>query len=94
MLSAESQQDSVPLSTLECLPRIAAVRVTSAEQFAATVALGKPVVIKDAFSHWPSLDAGRASPVALNEYLKRMDTGALVPVMEAPPSTGGWYFYS
>lgn len=76
------------------LPRTPVRESLAAQDFASVVAAEAPLVIKRAFEHWPALSAGRQSPTRLNAYLKAFDVGALAPVMEAPPSSGGWYAYA
>ena len=78
---------------IDALPRVAAKGPCSPSEFEAIVAAERPVVIKGLLDAWPALAAGRRSPTALNAYLKAMDTGAPVPVMEAPASTGGRFGY-
>ncbi|MGN6280172.1 MAG: cupin-like domain-containing protein [Sphingomonas sp.] len=78
---------------LDALPPVATV----AAQFAdvdALLAAGEPVRITDAFPTWPALAAGRSSPAMLDGYLRRHDRGALVPMTEAPPSSGGKFGYT
>lgn len=58
------------------------------------VAAEMPVVLKGLFDAWPALAEGRASPARLNAYLKGMDHGLLVPVMEAPARAGGRFAYA
>lgn len=79
---------------LNSLPIIATHRARCVEDIESLVALGEPAVIKNAFDHWPVLAAARRSPAALDAYLKARDGGAPVPVMEAPPSSGGYFGYS
>lgn len=75
------------------LPRVAARGVPDAAGFAALLEAGEPVVIRGAFEHWPALSAGRASPAAMNAYLKSLDNGVPAPVIEARPSTRGHFTY-
>ncbi len=79
---------------LDGLPRVAVRESVAARDFAAIVAGEMPVVLKGTIDHWPALAAGRESPARMNAYLKAMDIGAPAPVMEAPASTHGWYFYA
>ncbi len=81
-------------SDLDALPRIAVRRLDSAAAFQALVAAEEPVVIEGALEHWPALAAGRSSAAAMNEYLKSMDTGAFIEVLEAPRETQGRFFYT
>lgn len=79
---------------LEALPRIPVQRVGSATAFEAIVAAEQPVVIAGALEHWPALAAGRSSAVAMNAYLKSLDAGSFIEVLEAPPQTRGRFFYT
>src|SRR5258707_91999 len=79
---------------LDALPRVANRHVASAQDFHAIVAAGSPAIIKNALDHWPALAAGRHSAARMNAYLKSMDIGAPAPIMEAPASSQGWYFYA
>jgi hypothetical protein len=78
---------------LDALPATAVITAPSVQDFGALVAAEQPVVVRGLVDAWPALAAGRQSPAALNAYLKAMDTGALVPVMEAPARTGGRFGY-
>ena len=78
---------------IDVLPRVAETGPCSPAEFETIVAAEQPVVIRGLLDAWPALAAGRRSPTALNAYLKAMDTGAPVPVMEAPASTGGRFGY-
>lgn len=79
---------------LDTLPHVPSCKVASAHEFQAMVAAERPVILRGAIEHWPALAAGKASPQRLNDHLRSFDVGALAPVMEAPASTGGRYFYS
>lgn len=54
---------------------------------------GEPVVFKNLVGDWPIVRAGRESPRALADFIKRLDRGAAVPIMEIPPSMDGRPFY-
>jgi hypothetical protein len=84
----------VTLNDLDVLPRIPVRRLGSAAEFEAVVTAGAPLVIEGALEHWPALAAGRRSAAAMNEYLKSMDTGSFVEVLEAQPETRGRFFYT
>jgi hypothetical protein len=58
------------------------------------IGAGEPVLLRSAIDHWPALAAAGHSAAAFDIYLKARDSGAPVPVMEAPPSTGGRFGYS
>jgi Cupin-like domain len=64
-----------------------------AADLASLIEAGVPVVLKGLCEHWPALAAGRAGAGALAAYLKGLDRGAPVPVMEAPARTGGKFGY-
>ena len=81
-----------PASVLDGLPRVAARIAPAPADFPALVAAETPVVLKGLFDRWPALAAAR-SPATLNAYLKGMDRGAPVPVMEAPARSGGRFAY-
>ncbi|HEX6637290.1 MAG TPA: cupin-like domain-containing protein [Steroidobacteraceae bacterium] len=53
----------------------------------------EPVVLKDAVAHWPIVAAGRESPRALADYIRRFDRGSPIPIIEIPASQGGRMFY-
>lgn len=79
---------------LDALPTI---QVASARTFADVESLanaGEPVILKGTIDHWPALAAAERSSVELNGYLKARDSGAPVPVVEAPPSSGGRFGYA
>jgi hypothetical protein len=78
----------------DAMPCVATRHALSAMDFQAIVAAESPVVIKGLLDHWPALTVGRQSAARMNAYLKGMDVGALAPVMEAPASSQGWYFYA
>ena len=53
----------------------------------------QPVVLRGQVADWPMARAGRESPQALADCIRRFDRGAAVDVLEAPASTGGRLFY-
>lgn len=79
---------------LDSLPTVATESASRPEDIAALLEAGEPVLIEGAIDAWPALRAGRESPAALDAYLRGRDSGAPVPVMEAPPSSGGRFGYS
>jgi hypothetical protein len=89
-----SDEPGLTSQDLDALPRIPVQRVDSAAAFQAIVAAEEPVVIEGALEHWPALAAGRSSAAAMNEYLKSLDTGSFIEVLEAPPQTQGRFFYT
>lgn len=79
---------------LDSLPQVRTESATTLSNLDALLAAGEPVVLKNAVDHWPVLAAARSSPAALDAYLRKHGSGAPVPVMEAPPSSGGRFGYS
>ena len=57
------------------------------------VPAGVPVVLKDLVKDWPAVRAGQQSPRALGDYLRGLDRGKPVAVLEGPPSIRGHFFY-
>lgn len=53
----------------------------------------EPVILKGLVDDWPAVRAGRDSPQALGDYLRAMDRGRQVAVLEGPPSIRGHFFY-
>jgi hypothetical protein len=81
------------VSALDALPPIAEAAPADADALDAAMAAGTPLVLRGVAGHWPALAAARRSPAALGAYLRAMDRGGAVPVMEAPASTGGRFGY-
>lgn len=81
-------------SALDALPRVAARSAPSPADFGALVKADTPVIIKGLFDRWPALAVGRQGPSHLSAYLKGMDRGIPVPVMEAPARSGGRFAYA
>ena len=79
---------------LDALPPVATASARSAADIDRLLAGGQPALLKGAIDHWPMLAAGRQNPIALDTYLLARDRGAPVPVMEAPPATGGRFGYA
>jgi hypothetical protein len=79
---------------LDALPPVATAVARSPADIDALLATGEPVRIEGALTGWPALAAGGASPAALDAYLRRHDSGALVPVMDAGPASGGRFGYA
>lgn len=78
----------------DALPRVGQTTVSSASDLEALVAGEQPAVVRGLIADWPALAAGRTSAAALNAYLKATDSGAPVPVMEAPPRATGKFGYA
>jgi hypothetical protein len=53
----------------------------------------QPVVLAGLVAHWPAVRAGLTSPNALGDYLRAMDQGKQVAVLEGPSSIRGHFFY-
>lgn len=79
---------------LDALPVVATARAKSIADVDALLRHSEPILLKGAIDHWPALAAAAQSPGSLNAYLKERDSGAWVPVMEAPPSSGGRFGYA
>ncbi|HVI05437.1 MAG TPA: cupin-like domain-containing protein, partial [Sphingomicrobium sp.] len=82
------------LSSLDALPRIASALAADYADIDALLAGGEPILLRGAIDHWPALQAAARSPADLDAYLSERDGGAPVPVMEAPPSSGGRFAYA
>jgi hypothetical protein len=54
----------------------------------------QPVVMRGLVSDWPIVAAGRTSPQALSDYLRRFDRGNSISTMFGPPGMGGRFFYN
>jgi hypothetical protein len=55
--------------------------------------LGQPAVLRGLVADWPAVAAGRQSPAALADYLKRFAVAREVPVLAGPPEIEGRFFY-
>jgi hypothetical protein len=78
---------------LDALPAVATARAASIQDIDALLARAEPVLLKGAIDHWPALAAAAQSSATFDLYLKERDSGAPVPVMEAPPSSRGRFGY-
>ncbi len=79
----------------EDLPRVAVIDAPSPEVFhREIVAAEQPVIIHGLTEAWPALRAGRTSVAAMSQYLRGLDDGQPVPVMEAAAATGGRFGYT
>ena len=54
---------------------------------------GQPAVLRGLVSAWPVVEAGRKSPAAVVEYLRRLDNGTPVDAIMTPPEVQGRIFY-
>ena len=76
------------------LPQVQAINAPTHEAFHRDiVAAEQPVIIRGLLDIWPALEAGRTSIAAMSKYLRGIDSGQPVPVMEAPAATGGRFGY-
>jgi hypothetical protein len=57
------------------------------------LAAGQPVVLRGLVAAWPAVALARESDAALAAYLRRLDSGALIDALMAPPEAGGRMFY-
>lgn len=86
---------SIPApSSLDALPSVATATAASLEDIDALLERAEPVLLEGAIDHWPALAAAAHAPATLDRYLMERDTGAPVPVMEAPPSSLGRFGYT
>ena len=90
---------SAPASVLQADPLddLPGVEVKNADGLGGLdrlVEAGEPILLKGAIDHWPALAVAAQSTAALDDYLKERDTGAPVPLMEAPPASGGRFSYA
>jgi hypothetical protein len=53
----------------------------------------EPVVLKDLVKDWPAVRAALQSPQALGDFVRGLDAGKQVAVLEGPPSIRGRFFY-
>lgn len=77
---------------LDALPLVASATASTRAEIEALAHAGEPVLLRGLVVHWPAVAAG-AAPSTLNAYLKTLDQGAPVPVMEAPAASGGKFGY-
>lgn len=54
----------------------------------------RPVVIRGLVGDWPVVQAARASPSALREYLAKLDAGGQIDAFFGDPSIAGKYYYN
>ena len=54
---------------------------------------GEPAVLRGLVNDWPAVAAARTSPLALLEYLRRLDSGAPVDAIMTAPEIKGRIFY-
>jgi hypothetical protein len=75
------------------LPSIPDWQNVDADVFAEIFAANKPAVLRGAVGHWPAVEAGRTSPEAMSNYLKRLDQGQPLEILVGPNAIGGRFFY-
>ena len=64
------------------------------ERFRAEIApLRKPAVLRGLAADWPAVKAGRESPEALCDHLRRFDNGKPAPAFLGPPHIKGRFWY-
>jgi hypothetical protein len=74
---------------------IAEYREMTAAQFrGAIIGSGQPAVFRGLVADWPLVKAGRTSPRALADYLRRLDRGRPVGAMLGSPRNRGRFFYN
>jgi hypothetical protein len=93
-MTALAAKPAAGASPLDALPQVARATAASAADLEALLTGGEPILLTGLIDHWPALAAGRASPAALGAYLKSIDPGGPVPVMEAPPASDGRFGYA
>ena len=79
---------------LDALPAIPLASARTFGDMECLAKAGEPVMLKGAIDHWPAFAAAGRSSAALDSYLRARDSGTPVPVMEAPPSSGGRFGYA
>jgi hypothetical protein len=84
---------SSAIDPLDALPAVATAKA-GAQDIEALLAQSEPILLKGAIDHWPVLAAATPGPEKLDAYLLKRNSGAPVPVMEAPSSSGGRFGYS
>ena len=80
------------------MQQVQPIRELSGED-AATIApalvnAGQPAVLRSVVSDWPAVRRARTSAGALVEYLRSLDSGALVDAVMTPPERKGRIFYN
>ena len=67
--------------------KVAEWRGVTAAQFTREILpAGQPAVLRGLVDQWPAVQAGRASPAAMVDYLRGFSTSANVNVMTADPA--------
>ena len=79
----------------DSLPSVTTMHDVTLERFRDEVLpAAQPVLMKNFVAHWPAVQAGRASPEAMVDYVKRFDAGRPVETIEGAPDIAGRYFYN
>jgi len=86
--------DLPSIESLEIAPLPSVENVTREEFDQRIRPAGKPVILKNIASDWPSVAAAKNGSRDLAGYLKRLDVGASTPTFIAPPQVDGRYFYT
>lgn len=81
-------------NSFKSLPSVDLGSARTIEDVEALAAKGEPVILKGLIDHWPALAIARRSEREFDAYLRARHTGAMVPVMEGPPSSGGRFGYA
>jgi hypothetical protein len=68
--------------------------VTPVDLDATILASTEPLLLRGLVSHWPVVAAGRQSPQAALDYLRRWCGDATVNAMLGPPDINGRFFYN
>jgi len=68
--------------------------VTPVDLDATILASTEPLLLRGLVAHWPVVAAGRQSPQAALDYLRRWCGDATVNAMLGPPDIGGRFFYN
>jgi hypothetical protein len=55
--------------------------------------LNRPAVLRGAVAHWPAVEKGTESPLAMIEYLRKFDSGRPIHTLCADASIKGRFFY-
>jgi hypothetical protein len=87
--------DLAPSQILRTLPAPKEVEGITAKNFTALISTHyEPIVFRQLAKHWDIVQAGKKSPKAVADYLKRFDQGIKLPLVVLPSSAGGRMFYN
>ncbi|HEX7028685.1 MAG TPA: cupin-like domain-containing protein, partial [Gammaproteobacteria bacterium] len=77
------------------IPHVSIEENVSAELFREKIFPGGlPVLLRNAVSHWPAVQAAARSPETAAEYIKRFDRGRPVEIIFGRADIGGKFFYN